>query len=75
MVFVTVSCDTSDDAVGVLTQVGEVRQDKVDPEHVEIGEHQSAVKKKDLAFHFDTRTVAPDFTETAEECDRNWRSL
>jgi hypothetical protein len=68
-------CDTSDDAIGVLAQVGEIRKDKIDPEHVEVGEHQAAIEKKDLAFHLDTRAVPTNFAKTPEECHRNWRSL
>jgi hypothetical protein len=68
-------CDASDDAICVFAQVGEIRKDKIDPEHVEVREHQTAIKKKDLAFHLDTRTVTADFTQTAEERHRNWRPL
>ena len=47
----------------------------VDAEHVEVGEHQAAIEKKDLAFHLDTRAVPANFAKTPEECHRNWRSL
>ena len=75
VVFVAMCCDTSDDAIGVLAQISEIRKDKIDPEHVEIGEHQTAIKKKDLAFQFDTGAVTADFTKTTEERHRNWCPL
>ena len=69
VVLVAVGGDAAVDAVGVLAQVGEVGQDEVDAEHVEVGEHQPAVEQHDLAVDLDAGAVAADLAETAEEGD------
>ena len=69
VVLVAVGGDAAVDAVGVLAQVGEVGQHQVDPEHVEVGEHQPAVDEHDLAVELDAGAVAPDLAEAAEEGD------
>ena len=50
-------------------QVGEVGQHQVDPEHVEVGEHQAAVDEHDAVVDLDAGAVPPDLAETAEERD------
>ena len=75
MIFVAMCRDTTDDPVGVLAQIGEIGEDEIDAQHVEIGEHQATVKKQDLPLDFNTRTVPANFTQTAEEGDRYRRSL
>ena len=57
------------DAVGVLAQPGEVGQDQVDAEHVELGEHQPAVEEQELAVLLEHHAVAADLAEAAEERD------
>ena len=75
MVFVTVGRNTSDNSIGVLTQVREVGKHEIDTEHVEIREHQPAVEKEDFSLHFDAGAVTTDFAEPTEKRDRNGRSL
>ena len=75
VIFVTMGGNATNDAVGVFAQVSEIGKYEIDPEHVEIREHQPAVKEKDLPFQFDTCAVPSNFAKTAEEGDRNWRSL
>ena len=58
----------------MLAQPGEVGKHEVDPEHVEIGEHDAAVEQHDLVVDLDRGAVATDLAETAEERDGDRRS-
>ena len=57
------------DPVGVLPQPGEVREDEVDAEHLELGEHQAAVEQEELVLALEDHAVAADLAEAAEEGD------
>src|SRR5690606_8013467 len=46
-----------------------VGQHEVDPEHVEVGEHEPAVDEDDLVLELDGGAVAADLPEAAEERD------
>ena len=69
MVLVAVGGDAADHAVGVLPQPGEVGEDEVDPEVLELGEHQPAVEQQELVLALDDHAVAADLAEAAEERD------
>jgi len=59
VVFVAVGEHDAVDALGVLVEVGEVRQHEVHAGHVGLGEHDPAVEDQDPAVHLDAGAVAP----------------
>ncbi len=61
------------DAVGVLAQPREVREDEVDAEVLELGEHQPAVEEQELVVLLEHHAVAADLAEAAEERDGDGR--
>jgi hypothetical protein len=69
VIFVGVGEDDALDAVGVVTQVREVRQHQVDARHGGIGEHQAAVDDEDATLDFEAEAVPADLAEPAEEDD------
>ena len=71
VVLVAVGGDAADHPVGVLAQPGEVREDQVDAEVLELGEHQPAVEEQQLVVQLEDHAVAADLAEAAEERDRD----
>ena len=69
VVLVAVGGDAPDHAVGVLPQPGEVGEDQVDAEVLELGEHQPAVEEQELVVLLQHHAVAADLAEAAEERD------
>src|SRR5256885_4052796 len=61
------------DPVGVLAQVGEIREDEVDPRHLRLGEHDPAVDHEDAVVDFEAEAVATDLPEPAQEHDLDGR--
>ena len=72
VVLVAVGGDAADHAVGVLPQPGEVREDEVDTEVLELGEHEPAVEHQQLVLALEDHAVAADLAEAAEEGDGDW---
>ena len=60
VVFVAVGDDDAADLVLALLQVGDVRDDQVDPQHVLFGEHQAAVDDDDVVGVLDDHHVLAD---------------
>lgn len=73
VIFMPVSGNHGNDAIGVLAQVREVGQDEVDAVHVGVGEHQPAVDEQQATVVagalLDGHAVAADLAETTEEHD------
>ncbi len=69
VVLVPVGQDDPVDAVGVLSQVGEVGEDQVHPRHVRVGEHDAHVEDEDAPVDLDAGAVPADLAETPEEDD------
>ena len=69
VVLVRVGQEDAFDPIGVLAQVREVGEDEVDPRHVGLGEHETAVDDQDAALDLQAHAVAPDLTEPTEEDD------
>ena len=67
MVLVAVGEDDPVDPVGVLPEVGEVRQHQVHARHVRVGEHDPDVEDEDPSVDLDARAVPTDLPETTEE--------
>ena len=57
MVLVRVGEHDTLDAVGVVTDVREIRQDEVDPGHVGVGKHQTAVHRDGRIAIFDQHHI------------------
>ena len=64
MVLMTVGDDDALHVTGTLHQPRPIRKDEVDPEHVLLGEHQTAVDQRDLAVYLDGGAVAPYLSQT-----------
>src|SRR6185312_4891089 len=62
------------DPVGVLAQIGEVREDEVDPGHARLGEHDAAVDDQDSVVDLQAEAVPADLAEAAEEDDLDRRA-
>jgi hypothetical protein len=71
VILMPVRGDAADDALRVLAQVREVRQHEVDPEHVDVREHEPAVQQEDAAVDLDAGAVPAYLAEPTEECDRD----
>ena len=69
VVLVAVGENAALDAVGVLPQEREVREDEVDAGHRLLGEHQPAVDEQQPAGDLEDGAVATDLAEAAEERD------
>ena len=65
MVFVTMSCYTSNNAFAVLNQKCEVWKHQVDAVHVGIGKHKSTVDEQQLVVLLEHHAVATNLAETA----------
>ena len=57
------------DLVLVLEQIGDIRDDEIDAEHIVIREHEPRVDHEDLVIHLDDGHVLADFSEPAERDD------
>ena len=55
--------------VRVADKIGKIRHDKVDPQHIVVGEAESAVDDEDAVAVFEHREVLADFIEAAERDD------
>ena len=66
---------TQSKVVWPLDNRREVGQDKVDAEHVLVGEHEAAIDQGKLAVDLEDGTVAPDLAEATEEADRDGHEL
>ena len=66
MVLVAVGEDDRLDVVDAVAQVGEVRQDEVDAEHLGRREHQAGVDDDDPAVVLDDGHVLADLAQAAE---------
>ena len=73
VVLVPVGGDAADHAVGVVAQPREVREDQVDPEVLELREHEPAVEEQQLVVLLEDHAVAADLAQAAEERDRDGR--
>ncbi len=71
MILVAVSQNHTFDVFPAFEEPVPVGKDQVDSQHVLLGEHQPAVDERDPAVDLDGRAVAPDLTETAQECEGN----
>ena len=74
VVLVGVGDDASVDSIGVLLEVGEVRDDRVDARLGLVGEHLPAVEDDHAALRLEDRAVATDVAEAAEKGNSYWRS-
>ena len=61
--------DAAHDPIGVVAQVGEVRQHEVDAVHVGVGEHEAAVDEQEAVLLLEDHAVAADLAQPAEEGD------
>ena len=66
VVFVAVGNDDAAKTVGVFTDVGEIGDDEVDPEHLGVGEHDAAIDDHGVVGGFEDGAIAADFAESAE---------
>jgi hypothetical protein len=66
VVLVAVRDDDAAQLVFVLEQVSYVRYEKVDSQHLVLGEHHAAVDDEDVFAVFDGHHVLADFAEAAE---------
>ena len=73
MVLMAVGDDHAADAVAVLLQIGEIRDDQIDAEHIAVGERHTAVNDHDIALALKHGEVLADLVETAEEGDLDRR--
>ena len=69
VIFVAVREHDALDAVTVLQEIGDVRDDEVDAEHVLRREHQSCVDDEDVVAEAKNRHVLADFPESAQGDD------
>ena len=69
VILMSVGQDRAVDAVGVVTQVREVRQDEIDARHIGVGKHQPHVDQHQPAVDLDGAAVATDLAEATEEDD------
>ena len=69
VILVAVRDDDARDLVRVVAQIGEVRQDQVDAQHVELGEHDARVDHQDLVLDLEEHHVLADFAQPAERDD------
>src|SRR4051794_35270417 len=69
MVLVRVGEQHGLDPIGVLTQVGEVREDQIDARHVGVGKHDPAVDDQDPAVNLEAEAVPADLAGPAEKYD------
>ena len=58
--------------VRTLGQVGDVRVDEVDPEHVALGKHQPGVDHQDVPIVLQRQQVLADLAEAAQRHDAQW---
>ena len=84
VVFVAMRGDHADQAMGVLAQPREVREDEVDAEVLELREHQPAIEHQELVLALQDHAVAADLAQAAEIGDGDgfshvgrtyWRSV
>ena len=75
MVLVAVGEDDRLDVVELVAEIGEVRQDEIDPEHLGGREHQPRVDDHDLAAVLDHGHVLADLAEPAERQDPQLAAL
>ena len=71
VVFVTVGEDGTVDAVGIVSEIGEVGEDQIDARHVGIGEHQANVDEHEAPVYLDGTAVPTNLAEPAEEDHAN----
>jgi hypothetical protein len=69
VILVTVGEHNRVDLVEPLAHVLEVRQHEVDARHLGVRERQADVDDQQPAVELDTRHVAPDLADAAEEDD------
>ena len=67
VVFVPVSEEQAPDLVATFFQVGDVRQDQIDPRLLLFGKTDAAVDHNDVFARFEQKHVLADFADTAEE--------
>ena len=73
MVFVAVGDDKGPDLVDILLQIGRIRNDQIDSQHVILGEGQAAVHDHDAVPVFKCSDIHPDLLESAERDDAKGR--
>ena len=69
MILVGVSDQEGADLLPVLTQVADVGDDQVDPEHLLIGEHEPAVDDDDVVAVLEDVHVLADLPDASEGDD------
>ena len=55
--------------VPIFDQIGNIRDDEVDAEHILLGEHQPRVHNENLIIHTDGSHVLSDLAKTAKRYD------
>lgn len=72
MVFMTMSNDQGSQLIAFGSEITEVRDDNVDPEHLFFGEHQAGIDEDGGVCILNDHHVQPDFTETAQRDHSEW---
>ena len=57
------------DLIPIFDQISNIRNDKVNAQHILLWEHQSGVNDKNLIIHTDGGHILSDFTKTAQRDD------
>jgi hypothetical protein len=61
MIFVSVCCYATHNALGIFAQPSEVGQHKVDAMHIGVGKHEPAVDEQDFIVLLNGHAVTADF--------------
>ena len=69
VILMTVGQDDTLHLVGILLDIGEVRDDQIDAEHVSVGECHAAVDKDHVAFAFYQGDILADLIESSQKGD------
>ena len=72
VVLVGVSDEERPDVGAVLLEIGDIRHDEVDPEHLLVREHQPAVDDDDVVAVLEDVHVLADLAHPAERDDPEW---
>ena len=69
VILMSVGDNNTPDLVPVFLKIGEIGNNKINSEHISLGESKTAVHDHDIIFKFIDRDVLADLVQAAEEAD------
>ena len=71
MILMSVGDDNTPDLIPVFLKIGEIGNNKIDTEHIRLGESKTAVYNYNIIFKFIYRDILADLVQAAEKSDLN----